>query len=94
MPAADPDSTVKQEYRNLLFMFTNVLLHEMADVFITYLTQGKDGTPDNMKPYASWYSWDEPAESGHKLQMLAFGGPVNYWRDPDTEAAEDQVCSK
>ena len=48
--SGDPDSTVKQEYRNFLFTFTNVLLHEMAHVFITYLTQGKDGTPDNMNP--------------------------------------------
>lgn len=89
---ATPDADVKKDYQGFLFMGANIFLHEISHVFLTYLTQGQEATPPTMIALMAGKDVTQ-GEAGRKLEDVLFGGTVDYARDPDTETADESVCS-
>lgn len=98
-----PDSEEMSEYDAFLFMFANTLLHELAHVLTTYLTEGKELTPPDAAPDVPRElappdvplpdKIESAGEAGFSLEDFAFGGVMYYMHDPDRETLENRVCS-
>ena len=66
-----------QNYRDLLFMMSSWLLHEVSHVFVTYLTRGKYDTPISIIAHVPGFSpEDGMGESGLMMEQRIFGGVV------------------
>ena len=89
--AVDEDST--HRFRAFLFMTANTLLHEMAHVFITYLSKGQSLTPRQVNTLPTTKEETE-GEAGRALEVLMFGGTINYFHEPITGTPDDQVRLK
>lgn len=94
------DSVAAKRYRAFLFLFSLKLLHELAHVFVTYLTFGAANTPPDIdstkkpgnKPVQ--YTQENPktdGEAGRYLEDLIFGGTIVTMCNP--HEGEEQVCS-
>ena len=92
--AVDEDSEdSKHRFRAFLFMTADTLLHEMAHVFITYLSKGQSLTPRQVNTLPTTEEEIE-GEAGRALEGLMFGGTINYFHEPITGTPEDQVRFK
>lgn len=59
-------------------MLSNVLLHEVSHVFVTYLTRGMYDTPTSiMADVPGWAPKDDVGESGLMMEQQIFGGVVH-----------------
>ena len=90
----DKDDLTNRDYKGFQFLFAISILHELAHVFITYLTEGKKHTPRKQKVYDK--TADGPntqGESGCMLEQLVFGGLITNFRDPIVGSPDDSVRS-
>ena len=71
------------------FKIINVLFHEMAHVFFTYLNQGRENTPPNIDPRANMPGID--GEAGRALEIQVFGGIMCWWHQSATGTSKGQV---
>ena len=72
------------QYRAFHFLFVNMFLHEVGGhLLVTYLTQGRITTPPHIGTEVSGFmsSYNE-GESGRYLEVLLFGGNIEFYRDP------------
>ena len=68
------------------------MLHELAHIFITFLTHGEANTPPRISGQVAGSSERTTSgEAGDYLEDAVFGGRVTLKRNP-TEG-EGQVCS-
>lgn len=74
-------------------MTADTLLHEMAHVFITYLSKGQSLTPHQVNTLPTTEEETE-GEAGRALEVLMFGGTINYFHEPITGTPDDQVRFK
>ena len=81
--------TDRERYHDWLFQISNSLLHEIAHVFVTYLSKGEQNTPTYQR---LWKPNPTPGEAGHALEVMIFGGPLEYRADPDTVTRVEDVC--
>ena len=90
------DVTERENYEAFLFREVNCLLHEIAHVFITYLSKGRPelATPTEMKGDLMYDKEPNKGEAGRKLEALAFGGTMEYMVDPDTGAGAEPEGGK
>ena len=65
-----------------------MFLHEMAHVFVTFLTKGEAYTPVRMSA-ADYSRVQGMGEAGRNLETIIFGGTIEYRRDPNR--GRDQV---
>ena len=77
-----------RRFRTFLFMFANVLLHEIGHVLVTFLTKGKTGTPQHVRPQLAGYSMPGTGEAGRSLETILFGGTQEYYRDLDDDDSQ------
>ena len=89
--AVDEDG--RHRFRAFLFMPADILLHEMAHVFITYLSKGQSLTPSQVNTLPTIKEETE-GEAGRALEVLMFGATINYVHEPITGSQDDQVCFK
>ena len=85
----------QDNHQAFLFMGANSLLHELAHLFITYLSKGQAGcgTPATMKARVTHDPYPNKGEAGRKLEALLFGGTMEYTVDPDKKTIrDDEVC--
>ena len=92
----DASEFLNQDCRNYLFMFANILLHELAHVFITYLGKGVVNTPKLIGVLV--YPGDTTSrvaidgkEAGRCLEHLTFGGRMEFLIDPSPGTALSYV---
>lgn len=92
-PSKGYDHTDNKNYRDLLFMTSSWLLHEIGHVFVTYLTRGKEDTPISIIADVLGASpEDEMGESGWLMEQRIFGGVVNPIHPVLTEDKSKPVC--
>ena len=78
-----------QLFRNLLFMTTHTLFHEICHVFVSYLNKGEEDTPPNI--YDPTVRADgNGGEAGRNIEYLVFGGTINWFHDPTGKARDDE----
>lgn len=83
------DENRQQLFRNLLFMTTHTLFHEICHVFVTYLTKGQESTPPPINdPTVSAY--DNEGEAGRYIEYRVFGGTINWFHEPISEAHDNK----
>ena len=72
----------REQYNRFLFLFSTVILHEFAHLFITYLGQGLSNTPDEING-GNVDGAPTKKEAGRRLEDLLLGGGMYVYRDPD-----------
>ena len=83
------DENRQQLFRNLLFMTTHTLFHEICHVFVTYLTKGEGETPPQINDPTVRVDGNG-GEAGRNIEYLVFGGTMNWFHEPDSEARDDK----
>lgn len=86
----NPKSQESEQYRNFIFFFATTLVHELAHLFVTFLSLGDSNTPPELVPKLSGIHKRDYAESGNYLEELLFGGSVVFQYDNDYD--QHQVC--
>ena len=77
----DPNDYEHRRFRIFNFIFANTFLHEIAHVFVTFLTKGRTGTPRRLRAEVTGYSGEDRGEAGRHLETIIFGGTLEYYRD-------------
>ena len=75
------DHERQHTFRAFMFKTANTLFHEMAHVFVTYLTKGQSLTPPQINDPTVKVS-ESGGEAGRAMELLIFGGTINYFRKP------------
>ena len=83
------DENRQQLFRNLLFMNTHILFHEICHVFVTYLTKGEESTPPQINDLTVRADGNG-GEAGRNIEYLVFGGTLNWFQEPTSEARYDK----
>ena len=84
----DPSSQYRHQlFRNLLFMTTHTLFHEVCHVFVSYLTKGEESTPPQMNDPTVGFDGNG-GEAGRNIEYLVFGGTINWFHEPTSEDDE------
>lgn len=83
----DPNSKESKRYRTFVFLYATTIIHELAHVFVTYLSRGGTITPPEVN---AGDAKNTEGESGSYLEEQVFGGVVLHPRDPNDDAG--QVC--
>ena len=83
------DENCQQLSRNLLFMTTHTLFHEICHVFVSYLTKGQESTPPKINGPTVRFDGNE-GEAGRNIEYLVFGGTINWFHGPTSEARDDK----
>lgn len=83
----DPNSKASKRYWGFVFLHATTIMHELAHVFVTYLSRDGTDTPPELNAGGII---DAMGESGAYLEQLVFGGVVVHTRDPKDVAG--QVC--
>ena len=78
-----------QLFRNLLFMTTHTLFHEVCHVFVSYLTKGEENTPPQINDPTVRFDGNG-GEAGRNIEYLVFGGTINWFHEPIGEARDDK----
>lgn len=89
--AGHPNRDGIKRYQGFIFLFTNVLMHELGHIFMTYLTQGYANTPPSMFGKAPGVSQGARGEAGRYLEQNLFGACLGNYRD--TAQNDGQVGS-
>ena len=86
----DPNNEDRHQlFRNLLFMTTHTLFHEICHVFVSYLTKGEETTPPQINdPTAR--AEGNGGEAGRNVEYLVFGGTINWFHEPTSEVRDDK----
>lgn len=74
------DHERQHTFRAFMFKTANTLFHEMAHVFVTYLTKGQESTPPQINDPTVKVS-ENGGEAGRAMEVLLFGGTINYFRE-------------
>ena len=82
--AEDKEGHFLNAYRIIKFQFVVTILHEIAHIFFTYLSEGLDDTPPS--------SPQQPGESGWRIEELVFGGRLHFRRDKRLANSDCGVC--
>lgn len=64
-----------------MFKTANTIFHEMAHVFVTYLTKGQSLTPPRLNDPTVKIS-ESGGEAGRNMEVLLFGGTINHFHQP------------
>lgn len=83
----DSNSKESKRYRSFVFLHALTIMHELAHVFVTYLSRGGTDTPPELDADDITNAM---GESGAFLEQLIFGGVVIHAHDPNDDAG--QVC--
>lgn len=75
------DHKRQHTFRAFMFKTANTLFHEMAHVFVTYLTKGQGFTPPQINDPTVKVS-ESGGEAGRAMEYLIFGGTINYFHKP------------
>ena len=75
------DHERQHTFRAFMFKTANTLFHEMAHVFVTYLTKGQSLTPPQINDPTVKVS-ESGGEAGRAMELLIFGGTINYFHKP------------
>ena len=70
-----------RDHQNLCFLFANTLVHEIAHVFITYLSKGQDAMPPGLMPRLPGIVPLCGGISGKFQEEVVFGGISSFWRN-------------
>ena len=79
----------QQLFRNLLFMTTHTLFHEICHGFVSYLTKGDESTPPQINDPTIRFDGNG-GEAGRNIEYLVFGGTINWFHEPTSEAGDDK----
>lgn len=87
--------TYSQRWRDFLFVFACATLHELAHLFLGYLSQGdRPDTPDEVT-YLNYGSARGPTgrlipggESGRWLENSLYGGAIEFYADGKQSLAQ------
>ena len=69
-----------------MYQLAIIMVHEMAHIFITFLTGGESNTPPS-EPGGEGFAY---GEAGRDLENILFGGYHVYTRN--LNEGDDQVC--
>ena len=83
----------QQLFRNLLFMTTHTLFHEICHVFVSYLTKGEESTPPQINDPTVRFD-EDGGEAGRNIEYLVFGGTINWFHESTSEAGDDKGKGK
>ncbi len=91
-----PDHADTRDFHRFIFMFTNVILHEISHVFITFLSKGAPDTdtPIHMNAPVHGQVVEPVGEAGRWLEKNLFQGTIHYFCDPKNRTLAHQVCSR
>ena len=84
----DPSDDENKRFRTFIFMFANTFLHEIAHILVTFLTKGRTGTPPRITAQVGGYSGDLRGEAGRNLEIIIFGGTIEYNLDPADDESQ------
>ena len=79
MVKAFHEAADKQHFRTFVFMFAHVFLHELGHMLVTFLTKGEAATPPRIRAQVSGYSDEYKGEAGRNLELILFGGNLEYY---------------
>ena len=80
-----------RDHQNLCLLFANTLVHEIAHVFITYLSKGQDAMPPGLIHRLPGIVPLCGGQSDRSLEDVAFGGNSTVWRHPINRDGEVRV---
>ena len=84
------DPLDKQHFQTFVFMFAHVFLHELGHMLVTFLTRGEAVTPPRIRAQVSGYSDKYKGEAGRNLELILFGGSLEYYHG---DAEDDSQAS-
>ena len=84
----DPLDINNQHFRTFVFMFAHVFLHELGHMLVTFLTRGEAATPSRIRAQVSGYSDKYKGEAGRNLELILFGGNLEYYFGDADDASQ------
>ena len=84
----DQLDTNGQHFRTFVFMFAHVILHELGHMLVTFLTRGEAVTPPRIKAEVTGYSNKYRGEAGRNLELILFGGNLEYYLGDADDASQ------
>ena len=84
----DPLDINRQHFRSFVFMFAHVILHELGHMLVTFLSRGEAVTPPRIKAEVSGYSNRYRGEAGRNLELILFGGNLEYYFGDADDASQ------
>ena len=80
-----------RDHQNLCLLFANTLVHEIAHVFITYLSKGQDAASPGLIPTLPGIVPLCGGESSQPKEEKVFGGKSSFWRYQIAKDCEGSV---
>lgn len=84
------NSKAHQRYRRFVMLLACTMVHELAHLYLTFLSKVGTNTPDSIKNDAEGTLRGSNGEAGAYLEALLFGGCVVVLRNP--AEGDEQVC--
>lgn len=95
--AGQGTSTIaKGRFKRFQFAFATTIAHEVSHLLLTWLGKGRPHTPPNLT--IQGYGDPDAGEAGRYFEMYAFGGTLEFYRDPQQDnrqvSPHDESSSK